>query len=79
MLSLAEDDAVDGDLIRLLAGYGQGQGGLRKWVDSVRDNGDPLMFIEAIPNPGTREFIQELAGVFLAVRLGDAPSGGEPG
>ncbi len=59
MLSLAEDDAVDGDLIRLLAGYGQGQGGLRKWVDSVRDNGDPLMFIEAIPNPGTREFIQD--------------------
>ena len=33
MLTLADDDVIDGDLIRLLAGYGQGQGGLRKWVD----------------------------------------------
>jgi soluble lytic murein transglycosylase-like protein len=59
VLTLAEDDAIDGDLIRLLAGYGQGQGGLRKWVDAVRDDGDPLMFIEAIPNPGTRAYIRD--------------------
>ena len=59
VLSLAEDDAIDGDLIRLLAGYGQGQGGLRKWVDSVRDDGDPLMFIEAIPNAGIRAYIRD--------------------
>jgi soluble lytic murein transglycosylase len=59
MLTLADDDAIDGDLIRLLAGYGQGQGGLRKWVDAVRDGGDPLMFVEAIPNGNTRTFIEE--------------------
>jgi soluble lytic murein transglycosylase-like protein len=59
LLTLANDDAIDGDLIRLLAGYGQGQGGLHKWVDAVRDDGDPLMFIEAIPNPHTRLFIEE--------------------
>jgi soluble lytic murein transglycosylase len=59
MLTLAGDDAIDGDLIRLLAGYGQGQGGLRKWVDGVRDNGDPLLFIEAIPADHTRSFIQD--------------------
>ncbi len=59
MLTLAEDDAINGDLIRLLAGYGQGQGGLRKWVDAVRDDGDPLMFVEAIPNASTRAFIQD--------------------
>jgi hypothetical protein len=59
MLTLADDDAIDGDLIRLLAGYGQGQGGLRKWVDDVRDNGDPLMFIEAIPADHTRQFIED--------------------
>ena len=52
-------DAIDGDLIRLLAGYGQGQGGLRKWVDAVHDNGDPLMFLEAIPNQATRHFIED--------------------
>jgi soluble lytic murein transglycosylase len=59
VLTLANDDAIDGNLIRLLAGYGQGQGGLRKWVDDVRDDGDPLMFVEAIPNPHTRQFIED--------------------
>jgi soluble lytic murein transglycosylase-like protein len=59
LLALAADEAIDGDLIRLLAGYNQGQGGLRKWVDQVRDGGDPLMFIEAIPNGTTRASVQE--------------------
>jgi soluble lytic murein transglycosylase len=59
VLTLAADDAIDGDLIRLLAGYGQGQGGLRKWVDAVRDGGDPLMFVEAIPNANTRTYIED--------------------
>jgi peptidoglycan lytic transglycosylase len=58
LLTLAADEAIDGDLIRVLAGYGQGQGGLRKWVDQVRDGGDPLMFIEAIPNAAIRAFIE---------------------
>ncbi len=59
LLALADDEAVDGDLIRILAAYGQGQGGLRKWVDAVRDNGDPLMFIEAIPNAHTRGSVRD--------------------
>ncbi len=59
LLVLADDEAIDGDLIRLLASYGQGQGGLRKWVDAVRDEGDPLMFIEAIPNAQTRGFVED--------------------
>ncbi len=59
LLTLAADEAIDGDLIRLLAGYGQGQGGLRKWVDQVRDGGDPLMFIEAIPSATIRAAVQD--------------------
>lgn len=59
LLALAADDAIDGDLIRLLAGYAQGEGGLRKWVEGVRDDGDPLMFLEAIPNPHTRGFVRD--------------------
>ncbi|MEJ0016463.1 MAG: transglycosylase SLT domain-containing protein [Acetobacteraceae bacterium] len=58
LLTLAEDDAIEGDLIRVLASYGQGQGGLRKWVDAVRDEGEPLMFLEAIPSAATRTFVQ---------------------
>src|SRR5271166_3315058 len=59
LLTLAADEVIDGDLIRLLAGYGQGQFGLRKWIDAVRDEGDPLMFIEAIPSGHTRAFIED--------------------
>jgi soluble lytic murein transglycosylase len=59
LLTLSRDDAVNGDLIRLIAGFTQGEGGIRKWLDSVRDDGDPLMFIEAIPSPFVREFVRD--------------------
>ena len=67
LLALAEDDAIDGDLIRILASYGQGQGGLRKWVDAVRDQGDPLMFVEAIPICFYTCVCAGCAGVLLAL------------
>ncbi len=60
LLQLSEDDSIDGDLIRLLAGYGQGLFGLKRWADGVNDQGDPLLFLEAIPNPATRTFIQDI-------------------
>ncbi len=60
LLQLSEDDSIDGNLIRLLAGYGQGLFGLKRWADSVNDQGDPLLFLEAIPNPATRAFIQDI-------------------
>jgi soluble lytic murein transglycosylase len=59
LLVLADDDAIDGNLLRMLAAYGQGQGGLRKWVDGVRDDGDPLLFLEAIPNARIRLFVED--------------------
>ena len=60
LLQLSQDDSIDGDLIRLLAGYGQGLFGLKRWADSVNDQGDPLLFLEAIPNQATRSFIQDI-------------------
>jgi soluble lytic murein transglycosylase len=59
LLQLSEDGSIDGDLIRLLAGYGQGLFGLKRWADSVNDQGDPLLFLEAIPNQATRRFIED--------------------
>jgi len=58
LLQLADDEAVDGDLLRVLAGYGQGVNGLKRWVDSVRDDGEPLLFLEAIPDGRLRSFIE---------------------
>ena len=49
VLLLAAQDAIDGNLLRLLASYNAGLGGYLHWAGSMRDDGDPLLFIEAIP------------------------------
>jgi soluble lytic murein transglycosylase-like protein len=59
LLQLSEDDSIDSNLIRLLAGYAQGLFGLKRWADGVNDRGDPLLFLEAMPNAATRAFIQD--------------------
>jgi soluble lytic murein transglycosylase-like protein len=60
LLQLSQDESIDGDLVRLLAGYSQGLFGLKRWADSVNAPNDPLLFLEAIPNPATRMFIQDI-------------------
>ena len=72
MLYLAEHDAVDGDLIRLLAGYNAGPGNLRAWEGAMQHGDDPLLFIEAIPNDETRAYVPRvLAYAWLyAAQLG---------
>ena len=54
---LAGIDIVGGDMLRLLATYNSGPGGFTKWAGSMRDGGDPLLFIEAVPIDETRTFI----------------------
>ena len=60
LLELADDEAIDGDLIRLLAAYRQGPFGLRRWADRVNAGGDPLMFLEAMPNTVDRAFVEDV-------------------
>jgi soluble lytic murein transglycosylase-like protein len=54
---LATHEAVSGNLLRLLASYNSGPNGFAKWSGSVHDNGDPLLFIEAIPIDETRAYV----------------------
>ncbi len=58
VILLAADDAIDGNLLRLLASYNAGLGGFLHWAATMHDDGDPLMFIEAIPNDETRRFVE---------------------
>jgi soluble lytic murein transglycosylase-like protein len=54
---LAQNDGVNGDLLRLLASYNSGPGHFGHWSGSVQHGGDPLLFIEAIPVDETRAFV----------------------
>lgn len=55
---LAQDDVVSGDLIGLLASYNSGPAAYARWSADIRANDDPLLFIEAMPNQETRNFVQ---------------------
>ncbi|MBV8526636.1 MAG: lytic transglycosylase domain-containing protein [Acetobacteraceae bacterium] len=57
---LARLETVNGDLIGLLASYNAGPGSYAKWRQEIRDDHDPLLFIEAIPNGQTRAFVQRV-------------------
>ena len=54
---LARLDGIDNDLIRMLASYNSGPGNFGRWGADIRDRGDPLLFIEAIPVAETRAFV----------------------
>jgi len=58
VIYLAQQPSIGNDLLTLLASYNAGPGSLARWRESVRDDGDPLLFLEAIPNDETRAFVQ---------------------
>lgn len=54
---LARQEGIGADLLRLLASYNSGPGSFLRWSAALRDDGDPLLFLEAIPNAETRAFV----------------------
>ncbi len=66
---LMENDGVGDDLFKLLAAYNAGPGTLRKWEREVNYKNDPLLFIEAIPSPETRNFIEDVLRNLWMYRL----------
>ena len=54
---LSRQDGINNDLIRVLASYNSGPGNFLRWGADIRDRGDPLLFIEAIPVAETRVFV----------------------
>ncbi len=54
---LARLDGIGNNLLRLLSSYNSGPGLFMRWADTVRTQGEPLMFLEAIPVHETRAFV----------------------
>jgi soluble lytic murein transglycosylase-like protein len=77
----------NGNLVGLAAAYNAGEGNLAKWMSLHDGVSDPLLFIESVPNPETRDYIKRvLVNMWMyrtrfgqtAVGLDDAASGGWP-
>ena len=58
VLYLAQHEMIGENLLRILAAYNSGPGSFQRWYANLRDDGDPLLFIEAIPKMETRLFVQ---------------------
>lgn len=75
LLYLGSQPGVNRNLLDILASYNAGPVAASKWEDMIKDGGDPLIFIESIPNPETRRFVhQVLADSWLyAAQFGQTP------
>lgn len=54
---LSGDTATGGLLPKVIAAYNAGPTPVARWATEVRDNGDPLLFIESIPYWETRGYV----------------------
>ncbi len=57
LLQMAGYESVQSDLIRLLASYNSGPASFARWSAELNHKGDPLLFIESVPNEETRAYI----------------------
>lgn len=57
-----------GNLFMLTTAYNGGPGNLSRWLDQINFKGDPFLFIESIPAPETRGYIERVVMNFWIYR-----------
>lgn len=69
------ETTAEGDLFNMALAYNGGPGNLRRWKREVAIE-DPLLFIESIPNPESRDFVERVLTNFwvYSQRLGKTPT-----
>jgi hypothetical protein len=60
LLQLSESPLVGDDLLKLIAAYGQGPTGMSHWAETIRAHDDPFVFLETIPSPFMRQFVEDV-------------------
>lgn len=54
---LARDGSTGGQLLKVIAAYNAGPAPIARWQGEIRDNGDPLLYMESIPYWETRGYV----------------------
>ena len=57
---LGQQPGIQDNLLAVLASYNAGPGAASAWYSAIKDNSDPLLFIETIPNDQTRRFVRQV-------------------
>ena len=72
---LKEKDFIGNNLVFLAASYNAGPHNLKKWIENVNYEGDPLLFIEMIPWKETRLYVKKVITNYwiYSSRLGYKP------
>lgn len=60
---------TQGLLPKVVAAYNAGPGSVQKWNATLRDNGDPLLFIESVPFRETRHYVEVVMRNFWMYQL----------
>ncbi len=69
--SLRDMSYTGGLLPKVVAAYNAGPGSVQKWNTTLRDNGDPLLFIESIPFKETRHYVEVVLRNFWMYQMRD--------
>jgi soluble lytic murein transglycosylase len=56
---LANSSITGGNLLKVVASYNAGPGNVRNWNSSLPDS-DPLLYLESIPLPETRDYVENV-------------------
>lgn len=72
---LMTEEQFDANLIYTLAAYNGGPGNVRRWKRELKNVVDPLVFIESLPAPETRDYVHKvMANLWIyRDRLGQEP------
>lgn len=57
---LMEKPFINGNLLYMLTAYNAGPGNLNKWLKNIKDNNDPLLFMEIVPSRETRIYMERV-------------------
>ncbi len=71
---LRDSPWTGGLLPKVIAAYNAGPGSVKRWNEQLRDNSDPLLFIESIPFEETRHYVEVVLRNYWMYQQGEGAS-----